>query len=337
MAIMYFQITSISRGGGRSVVAAAAYRSGERIRDERTRKLYNFTRRDDIPHKEILLPAGLNADRISWAKNRAQLWNEAERVERQINSRTAREFQLGLPHELSPEQRLKLARAFSQELSDRYRVVVDLAIHLPRAGSDPRNFHAHLLLTSREITPNGFGGKAGLDLSAGQMRERGLRQGIAEIKFMRERWATLANESFRSANIDQRLDHRTLAAQGIDRMPRARVPWSTVMRERKGLHSDIGDRVRANHLVRVKLKRQRELDLAAGRSPAKKAALPDWAVPAPKSQGLTIDALQRQAREAWIQMRHGAGSSLDNQASGGSDRSDEHSQPRSVSDNDFSL
>jgi len=321
VAIMYFQITPISRGRGRSAVAAAAYRAGERIRDERTGKLHNYARRDDIPHKEILLPAGLDSERISWVKNRAQLWNAAERAERQRNSRIAREFQLGLPHELSPEQRLNLARTFSQELCDRYRVVVDLAMHLPRPGSDPRNFHAHLMLTSREITANGFGGKAGLDLQPGQMRARGLREGIAEIKLMRERWASLANEALRDANIDERVDHRTLAAQGIDRMPRARVPWSTVIRERRGLRSDIGERVRANHQARVQAKRQRqgERDPSAAKDPAKEAT----------KDPSSIKDVQRQAREAWMQMRRGA--SVDH------DRSDDHSPRSPAPDDDFSL
>jgi|HubBroStandDraft_4_1064222.scaffolds.fasta_scaffold36541_2 ATP-dependent exoDNAse (exonuclease V) alpha subunit len=344
MAIMYFQVTPISRSQGRSAVAAAAYRAGERLRDARTGKLHNYSRRDDVTHKEILLPAGLNTERVSWVKDRVQLWNSAERAEHQRNSRIAREFQLGLPHELSAEQRHQLARAFSQELSDRYRVVVDLAVHLPRPQGDPRNFHAHLMLSSREITADGFRGKAGLDMQPGEMRKRGLREGIAEIKFMRERWATLTNEALRSANIDVRLDHRTLAAQGIDRLPRARVPWSTVMRERKGLRSEIGERVRANHLARVQAKRQRQLDRAAGRDSvrpqlkedAKRVAAPE---PVNQPQTPTVEDLQRQAREAWLQLRRGAENAPTSNPPGDRphDRSNERSpKPPSV-DDDLSL
>jgi ATP-dependent exoDNAse (exonuclease V) alpha subunit len=161
LAIFYFQSTSISRGAGRSAVAAAAYRSGERLRDERTGKLHNHSRRTDVMHKEILLPAGLDAERIPWVHNRSQLWNMAEQVERRRNSRIAREFQLGLPHELTAAQRLELARNFSQFLADRYHVAVDLAVHDPRPQGDPRNFHAHLMLTSREITEQGFRRQSG--------------------------------------------------------------------------------------------------------------------------------------------------------------------------------
>jgi hypothetical protein len=282
------------------------------------------------------LPAGLNTERIPWVRNRAELWNVAERAERQSNSRIAREFQLGLPHELSAEQRLNLARAFSQELSDRYRVVVDLAIHLPRQGRDPRNHHAHLMLTSREITAAGFGGKAGLDLQSGQMQLRGLREGIAEIRFMRERWAIAVNAALRQANVNERVDHRTLAAQGIDRLPRARVPWSTVVRERKGLRSEIGDRVRANHLARVQAKKQRALNLVS--IPA-----------AADSSKPTLEDLQRQSREAWMQLRRdnaqlqdgssssdGKGRSDHNEISGQEDAPERSPKPPSP-DDDLSL
>jgi hypothetical protein len=325
MAILYFQVSPISRGDGRSAVAAAAYRSGERLRDERTGKLHNHSRRDDIPHKEILLPSGLNADKIPWVKNRAQLWNTAERAEHQRNSRVAREFQLGLPHELSAQQRQDLARGFSQQVADRYQVVVDLAIHLPRKGSDPRNHHAHLLLSSRQITSTGFTDKAGLDLQPGQMRIRGLKEGIAELKFMRERWATTTNEALRSAGLDLRVDHRSLAAQGLDRTPRARLPWGAVMRERKGLHSEIGDRVRANHMARVRAKRQRALDLQHKEQPA------------PRER--RIDDIRRQAREAWLQARQGSERLPENavRAENSKENSKDESLREAAADDDLSL
>ena len=183
------QISSISRGAGRSVVAAAAYRAGERLRDERSGRLYNYSKRTDVPHKELLLPNDLDASQIPWVKERAELWNAAERAERRWDARVAREFQIGLPHELSADQRRDLARAFSQELADRYQAVVDLAVHEPRPAGDSRNHHAHLLLTSREITANGFGAKTGLDLESAERQRRGLLAGIPEIKAVRERWS----------------------------------------------------------------------------------------------------------------------------------------------------
>src|SRR5579862_8513626 len=86
-----------------------------------------------------------------------------------------------------------LARVLSQEVAERYRVAVDLAVHAPRAGSDPRHFHAHLLTTTREVTPSGLGAKTGIDLSARERARRGLADHRSEYLHLRERWATLAN------------------------------------------------------------------------------------------------------------------------------------------------
>ena len=340
MAILYFQVAPISRGSGRSAVAAAAYRSGERLRDERTGKLHNHSRRTDIPHKEILLPSGFNAANAAWVKDRQQLWNAAERAERQRNARVAREFQLGLPHELSADQRRELARAFSQELADRYQVVVDLAIHEPRPAGDPRNHHAHLLLTSREITETGFGAKAGLDMQSDGFRRRGLPVGIAEIKAVRQRWASLTNEALRSAGLSTRVDHRNLQAQGIDRIPRARLPYPAVLRERQGLRSEVAERVRANHLARVQARRARSVTQDAtkendGRctAPPLGKAVMDGAVASDRQS--TIDEVQRQARDAWLKLRRDA----DRSAETGVGNEPASSQPaeQATRDDDLSL
>lgn len=288
MANFHFQITSISRGDDRSAVAAAAYRSGERIRDERTGRLHNYSRRIDVLHKEILLPAGFDAGQIPWVKDRTKLWNAAESVERPRNARVAREFQVGLPHELPAPQRLDLARTFSQELADRYHVVVDLAIHAPktRAGGDPRNHHAHLLLSSREITATGFGAKAGLDMDANGFRRLGLPVGIAEIKAMRERWATLTNDALKTAGLDVRVDHRSLKAQGIERSPKHRH-YIDIMRERRELRRQKVEDIRDKHMQRVEARRDQAPQVLI-EEPAKESA---------------VDRIQRLAREKWAQLK----------------------------------
>jgi len=146
--------------------------------------------------------------------DREQLWNAAERAETRRNSRVAREYLVSLPHELNPDQRIALAGALSREIAERYGVVVDSAIHAPRAGGDPRNFHLHLLATTREITAAGLGGKTGLDLGITQRHERGLVNSIQEFRALRARTAELVNEALQAANVLVRVDHRTLAAQG---------------------------------------------------------------------------------------------------------------------------
>ena len=275
------QINSISRGAGRSAIAAAAYRAGECLRDQRTGRLHNYAQRSDVSHTEIFLPPGLRVADVPWASDRGRLWNTAEASERRRDARLAREYQVSLPAELDPAQRLQLARRFALELAERYNVAVDLAVHGPRPAGDPRNHHAHLLATSREIGASGFGAKAGLDMESRERYLRGLPAGIAEIRAVRERWATFNNEAFAAAGLELRVDHRSLRAQGIDREPVPHIPFVAVQIERRGLRSEIAERIRQRYRDRVQARLAR-------------------------AQGLDPDAVRRQAREAWLQLREQA-------------------------------
>lgn len=287
MAIFHLQIKSISRGDGRSATGAAAYRAGERIRDERTGVLHNYSRRTDVSHSEILLPSALQGADVAWAAQRASLWNAAEQVEPRRNARVAREYQVALPAELNAEQRLQLARAFSRELSDRYNVAVDLAVHAPRVTGDARNHHAHLLATSREVTAAGFGAKAGLDMASTERARRGLPVGIAEIKAIRERWEVLSNQALAAAGLEVRIDHRSLRAQGIDREPIPRIPFALIQMERRGLRSEIAERIRERYRARVEARRARRAERSGDR-PAER---------------LNLAQIRCRAREDWLQLR----------------------------------
>ncbi len=278
MAIYHMGIKSVSRGAGRSSVAAAAYRAGERLRDERTGVLHNYSNRTDVSHKEIVLPSTLRAEDAAWALDRASLWNTAERAERPRNARVAREYQVALPAELDAEGRLQLARTFASELAQRHNVVVDLAVHAPRPEGDPRNHHAHLLVTSRQVSASGLGAKAGLDMDSSERQRLGLPVGIAEIKAIRERWATLSNQALAAAGLDVRVDHRSLRAQGIDREPQPNLPFAAIQMERRGLRSPIADRMRERYRERVQERLAR-------------------------AQGMDLEAVRRQAREAWLKLR----------------------------------
>jgi ATP-dependent exoDNAse (exonuclease V) alpha subunit len=280
VAIFHLQINSISRGTGRSAIAAAAYRAGERLRDQRTGRLYNHAQRTDVSHTEIFLPSRLRPSDVPWASDRARLWNAAEASERQRNARVAREYQVSLPVELDSVQRLQLARRFALELAERYNVAVDLALHGPRPDGDPRHHHAHLLTTSREIGASGFGAKAGLDMQSEERRRRGLPVGIAEIKLVRERWAQLNNEAFVAAGLALRVDHRSLRAQGIDREPR-HIPFAAIQIERRGLRSEVADRIRQRWRDRVRAREAR-------------SSVPD------------LEAVRRQGRETWLALREQA-------------------------------
>lgn len=309
MAIFHLEIRPVSRSSGRTATAAAAYRSGERIRDERTGALYNHSKRDDVLHKEIFLPSRLDrADSgMEWARDRSMLWNTAEKAEPRSNSRVAREYQAALPAELSAEQRVTLARAFSREIADRYNVAVDLAIHAPRPEGDQRNFHAHLLATTREVTPEGMGPHAGVDMSGEARSERGLPPSRQEFRTLRARWAELTNEALREANVEARVDHRSLAAQGIDRDPTPHLPWGAFAAERRGERSEIAERIRERHRQRVASRREEAAAKAADGAadvPARSAAGKQETrqEPAPPRD---MDARRRQAVQNWLNYRAG--------------------------------
>ena len=290
MAVYFLNLRTFGRSSGSSAVSAAAYRAGERIRDERSGKTYDHSDRQDVMHKEIILPSQFAIDEMSWAKDRANLWNTAESAETRANARVAREYLVALPAELSPAQRIGLVKGFSQELADRYRFAVDCAIHAPRdfPGSDPRNFHAHLLATTREVTTEGLGAKTTLEWNDGSRREIGLRPVIYELLHVRQRWAAATNEVLREAHLEVRIDHRTLRAQGIDREPRPQIPKAAFELERHGYRSVVAERMRNEYAARLEARLQR--------SSARDA------IPAnPQS----LEEIRRQARENWLQMRRG--------------------------------
>jgi ATP-dependent exoDNAse (exonuclease V) alpha subunit len=249
MAVYFLNLKSFGRSGGSSAVSAAAYRSGERIHDERSGRTYDHSDRRDVMYKGIIVPDEFAADDLSWAKERAQLWNAAEAAESRKNARVAREYLVALPVELAHEQRLALVTDFSRELSNRYRFAVDVAIHAPRdfPGSDPRNFHAHLLATTREVTTQGLGPKTTLEWNDGKRREIGLGPAINELLHVRERWAHVTNQALHEAHIDVRIDHRSLQAQGIDREPGLHIPRVAYEMERRGYRSVVADRLREEH------------------------------------------------------------------------------------------
>ena len=236
MATYFLNVKSFGRSGGSSAIAASAYRAGERIRDERTGRTYDHTGRQDVMHKEILLPARYADADLSWAATRGSLWNAAEAAETRRDSRVAREYLIALPVELTAEQQVDVVRGFGRELAERYGFALDVVIHAPRdfPGSDPRNFHAHLLATTREVSRDGPGRKTTLEMHDACRRELGLAPSINELLFVRQRWAEVANEALASAHLDARIDHRTLEAQGISREPKLWLPRVPFEVERRG-------------------------------------------------------------------------------------------------------
>ena len=195
-------------------MAAAAYRSGSLLKDERTGTLHRYDKRTGIAETFILTPNGSPQQFFS----RADLWNGAEASEVRKNARVAREVVLALPHELTDTDRIALAKDMASYLVHRYQVAVDVAIHAPvvREGHDPRNHHAHLLFTTRALTSEGFGAKTRIldDKQAGPQ----------EVELLREVWETLANDALARAGFsDVKIDRRTLEGQGIDNIPQTHI------------------------------------------------------------------------------------------------------------------
>jgi ATP-dependent exoDNAse (exonuclease V) alpha subunit len=259
MALYHLATKPVSRSAGRSAPASAAYRSGERVQEYSTGELWDYTRKRGVEYSEIVLPSEATKRDINWPRNREQLWNVAEAAEQRKDARVAREWEVALPHELNKVQRIELAKEFAYEIADRYGCAVDIALHRPHRLGDARNFHAHLLATTRTVEANGLGRKTDIELGDKDRAKKGLGRGADEISHMRERWATLTNERLRELEISARVDHRSLREQGLEREPTVHLGPAVVGMERRGIHTEVGDRVREEQRREM----QRRLERAA--------------------------------------------------------------------------
>lgn len=198
MSIYHFHAQTIARSKGKSATASAAYRSGEKINDERQGMIFDYSRKRGVVHSEILLPAGAPQE----LRERSTLWNTIEAVEKRKDAQVAREIEISLPAALTREQQIEAARDFCAELV-RDGMCADMCIH-DRGDGNP---HAHIMLSTREITRDGFGKKR---------RDWNDREKLVE---WRGKWEQVANNALERAGINERIDHRSYEAQGIDKEP----------------------------------------------------------------------------------------------------------------------
>jgi len=252
MAIYMMKQKTFPRGKGACITQAAAYRAGEKFRDERTGRMYSYLGRADVVYKEVLVPAKFAGNAaIAWTQDRAALWNAVESTERR-NAQLGREVMVVLPEELNAARRTQLVRGFAQELADKYRCAVDTTIHLPRPESDERNHHAHLLLTPREVTPEGLGPRTSLELSGTERRGIGLGSSKDELLWRRQRWAEVANRALADAGLSVRVDHRALRAIAPDREPELSLPlYIRKIELATGRPTRVGEALRRQHRERV--------------------------------------------------------------------------------------
>jgi hypothetical protein len=224
MAIYHLNVKTISRSAGRSATAAAAYRAGVEIEDQRSGEIHDYRRRSGVESAELFVPD----DAPAWAQDRAALWNAAEQSETRKNSTVAREVVVALPAELDAQERRDLAGDLARALVERHRCAVDVAIHSPGRKGDDRNHHAHLLMSTRRLEPEGF-----------TVKTRELDQAKnKEVPYWRERWAQLANSALERAGRAERIDHRSLREQGIEREPTKHLgPGATAAERDQGTPS----------------------------------------------------------------------------------------------------
>lgn len=232
MAIYHLSMKPVSRASGRSAVASMAYRAGEKLTNARDGITHDFTARRGVEHVEIVLPEGVNAD---WARDRSDLWNAAELAEKRKDARVAREFEIALPHELSAEQRLEATRALAQDLANRYGAVVDFAIHAPHEMGDVRNHHAHVMMTTRQVTKDGLGDKTLLERENKWLLANGLPATDMQLRDLRQRWEGIANERLAMAGLDLRIDHRSHMERGLEIAPTEHMGVHATQMERRGL------------------------------------------------------------------------------------------------------
>lgn len=254
MAIYHLRLKVITRALGRaarpggatrrSVVAAAAYRSGERLYDSSQGKWFEFDK-PDVVHTEIMAPN--DASVPEWVFDRQTLWNMVERSETRVDAQLAREVEITLPRELTKEQQLELVRSFVRDQYVNQGMVADIAIHRPDASDGRDQPHAHVLLTMRRLDSNSETGFSRLkerdwnereDIARAfaEARKRFNDTGLLEDKLALEAaearrnvnvwragWAEYANRALKEVGSDARIDHRTLEAQGIFRAPQPNI------------------------------------------------------------------------------------------------------------------
>ncbi|MBP2275772.1 MULTISPECIES: MobQ family relaxase [Sphingomonas] len=250
MALFSMRVQQIKRSAGQSPVAAAAYRAGERLHDERQGITHDYTRKTGIVHKEIMVPDNAPA----WARklDRESLWNMVDKRERRKDAQTAREIRIMLPREIAPDARVALVRDFVRRNFVDLGMIADVAIHCPKAADGQDQPHAHVLLTMREILDSGFGDKSrhdwvpdpmGRTHSDGRpvMVESNAQSwnSAAYYERCREDWENTANAALERAGSAERIDRRSYLERGLSKLPE---PFLGVAMHLKTLHGVMQER-----------------------------------------------------------------------------------------------
>ena len=249
MAIYHLSIKIISRGKGKSAVAAASYRSGEKIKNEYDGIVHDLTRKGGIAHTEILLPQNAPQE----FSDRGTLWNSVEKIEKSKNSQLAREIEIALPKELNREKQIELVREYVKENFVKVGMCADIALHNKNDG----NPHAHILLTMRPLNEDKtWGAKSKKEYILDENGEKvKLKNGNYKTRKIntvdwneqdkaeewRKTWADITNKYLEENSIQEKVDHRSYQRQGIEEIPTIHLGVSASQMEKKGIATDRGN------------------------------------------------------------------------------------------------
>ena len=249
MAIYHLSIKIISRGKGKSAVAAASYRSGEKIKNEYDGIVHDFTRKGGIAHTEILLPQNAPQE----FSDRGALWNSVEKIEKSKNSQLAREIEIALPKELNREKQIELVREYVKENFVKVGMCADIAVHDKNDG----NPHCHIMLTMRPLNEDTtWGAKSKkeyiLDKNGEKVKLKNGNYKTRKIDTVdwneqekaeqwRKAWADITNKYLEENSIQEKVDHRSYQRQGIEQIPTIHLGVSASQMEKKGITTDRGN------------------------------------------------------------------------------------------------
>ena len=254
IALYHFHVTQIKRSAGQSAVAAAAYRSGEKLHSEYYGEDSDYTRKGGVICSEILLPSHAPPEYA----NRETLWNAVEKVEKNAKAQLAYSFDIALQNEFPMRENIELARQFLLQNFVSRGMIVDFAIHSPdKEDGGIQNPHFHVMCPIRPILPNGTWGNKQrreyvLDEDGNRIRDEAgnfvfnavptTNWGSPEtLEAWRQAWAELCNAKFAEKGLDCRIDRRSYERQGVEQIPTQHEGPTVRAMEAKGICTDKGD------------------------------------------------------------------------------------------------
>jgi len=265
----HLSVSAVSKAKNHSVLAKSAYNSGSKLIDKQSGEVHDYTSKtkdkvlnlvdsDGTKYAQMIEKNVLHTALITptvagdLAVTREGFWNDIECIETRKNAQLGTEIDVMFPEGITADQRMVLAERYAQTLSDRYNVLVDVAIHRPHSHEKhvgkgevvsltSSNFHAHILLSSREILADADGyalskRKNWLQWSTGERLSKGLNGRGDELKYQRTLWADMANELLPE---NKAINEKSYREQGINRLPKMKLGKSLYKDVLKGKRSVI--------------------------------------------------------------------------------------------------